>query len=60
MKHFFFIANFAMISESLFSFSIATIVRETSSFFKIVDLVNQNYSWKNGVKQIKNTQEKLS
>ena len=51
-----------MISEKLFYFyfSIATIVRETTSFFKVMQLINQNCSWKNGVKQIKNTQEKLS
>ena len=49
-------------SEKLFSFSfsMATIVRETNSFFKVMQLITQNYSGKNGVKQIKNTQEKLS
>ena len=61
MKHFFLIAKVTMISEKLlFSFSMATIVRKRNSFFKIAQLINQNYLWKSGVKWIKNTQEKLS
>ena len=61
MKHFLLIANVAMISEKLFfSFSMATIVRETNSLFKTMQLINQNYPWKNEVKQVRNAQEKLS
>ena len=61
MKHFLLIANAATISEKLFfSFSMGTIVTETNSFVKIVQRINQNYCWKNGVKHMKNTQEKLA
>ena len=60
MKNFLLVAVVAMKSEKLFfSFSMETIVRETNSFFNIMQLTNQNYSWKNGVKQIKSTQETL-
>ena len=61
MKHFLLIANVAVISEKLlFFFSMATIVRETNSLFKIMQLINQKYPWKNEVKQVRNAQEKLS
>ena len=40
----------------LFPISMVTIVRETNSFVKIMQLINPSYLLKNGVKQIKNPQ----
>ena len=63
MKHFLLVATVVMISEkNFFSFSMAAFVKETNSFFKIMQLINKNYSWKmeSWKNEIKNTQEKLS
>ena len=46
--------------KCLLAISIATIVRETNSFVKIMQLIRPNYPWENGDKQIKITGEKLS
>ena len=37
-----------------------TIVKEINCFITITQFINPNYLWKNGVKEIKNTQNKLS
>ena len=37
--------------------SMEIIVRETNLFMKIMQLIHSNYPWKNGPKQIKNSQE---
>ena len=54
MKYIFLLATVAMIAgNGLFPTSIATIVRKTNSFIKILQFINPNHPWKNGVKQIK-------
>ena len=62
MKHFLLIAIVVLISKKVFffSFSMATIFKQKHSFFNVMQLINKNYSLKNRVKLIKNTQEKLS
>ena len=48
------------LKKCLLPISIATVVRETNSFIKIMQPISPNYPWENGVKQIKSAEEKLS
>lgn len=53
-------ATVALINKIVsFSFSIATFDNEKNFFNKIMNLINPNYHWKNGVKQVKINLEKL-
>ena len=48
------------LKKCLLPISTATVVRETNSFIKIMQLISPNYPLENGVKQIKSAEEKLS
>ena len=48
------------LKKCLLPISIAIVVREKSSFIKIMQTISPNYPWENGVKQIKRAEEKSS
>ena len=48
------------LKKYLLPISTTTVVRETNSFIKIMQLISPNYPLENGVKQIKSAEEKLS
>ena len=48
------------LKKCLLPISIAIVVREKSSFIKIMQTISPNYPWENGVKLIKRAEEKLS
>ena len=58
-KAFFLYSNLLRLKKYFFAVSMETVIRETSSFIAIKQLINPDYLWKNRVKQIKTTQEKL-
>ena len=61
MKHLFFLATVAMITVKMsFTQYHSSSVRETYSYVKIMKPFSPNYSWENGIKQIKITEENLS
>ena len=57
MKYFILLSTVAMITDIV---SLETIAKEMNFFNTIMQLINPNYSWKNGVKLRKINQEKLS
>ena len=59
-KAFLLLATVAMITVKILLIFIAAVVRETYYFIKIMEPISPNYNWKNGVKQIKITEENLS
>ena len=57
---YFLLATVAMITLKILPIFKAAVVKKTYSFIKIMQPVSSNYTWENGVKQIKITEENLS
>ena len=61
MKYLLLLGTVAMITVKMyFIHFIAAVVKENYSFIKIMQPINPNYTWENGVTQIKIAEENLS